>query len=225
MNKRARNRLIGITAIILLILVAVFITVLGKSAATNLTVKQFTAQKVTGKRVQITGTVVNGSWNKRTNPMEFKIRDDTDTRGTGPVVAVQYTGSLPETFGDGVQAVVTGTYETQGDYIKSTDMTTKCPSKYATATDAYTVQNLLQRKDAMVGIPIKLTGVVKPGSLGSPGTKPRFLLLNAAGATDQIAISFEGGIASNIKDNVKVVVTGELNQSGDFAATAVALAK
>ncbi|MCL2332030.1 MAG: cytochrome c maturation protein CcmE [Actinomycetia bacterium] len=225
MNKRARNRLIGITAIILLLLVALFASVMNKSSATNMTVKEFAAKKADGKRVQVTGTVVNGSWNKKTDPMEFKIRDDTDTQGTGPTIMVRYSGSPADTFGDGVQAIVTGTYVAGGGYLKSTQMTTKCPSKYATETDAYTVEALLRRKDAMLNIPIKVSGVVKPGSLAAPGASPRFVLLNAAGATQELPIEFSGGLATAIKEDTKVVVTGELDEQGAFVATDVALAK
>ena len=225
MNKRARNRLIGITAIILLLLVALFFTVMNKSAATNLTVKEFATQKVDGKRVQVSGTVVNGSWDKQTNPMSFKIRDDADTAGTGPTINIQYTGSLPDTFGDGVQAIITGNYVAQGSFIKSTQMTTKCPSKYASETDAYTVEALLQRASAMAGIPIKVSGVIKAGSLGAPGADPRFVLLNAAGATQELPVQFSGGLPDTVKENSKVVITGELDAQGTFGATAVSLAK
>jgi len=225
MNKRARNRLIGITAIILLLLVALFFTVMNKSAATNLTVKEFATQKVDGKRVQVSGTVVNGSWDKQTNPMNFKIRDDADTAGTGPTINIQYMGSVPDTFGDGVQAIITGAYVAQGGYIKSTQMTTKCPSKYASETDAYTVEALLQHASAMTSIPIKVSGVVKPGSLGAPGADPRFVLLNAAGATTELPVQFSGGLSDTIKENTKVVLTGSLDAQGAFVATAVSLAK
>jgi len=227
MNKRARNRLIGITAIILLLLVALFYTVMSKSAATNMTVKQFATQKTDGKRVQVTGTVVNGSWNKQTNPMKFKIRDDTDSAGTGPTINVQYSGSLPDTFGDGVQAIITGVYVKDGNYLKSGagQMTTKCPSKYASTSDAYTVEALLQRASAMKNIPIKVSGVIKSGSLGKPGTSPRFILLNSAGATDELPVSFGGGLPTAVTGNSKVVVTGELDGAGTFVATGVAQSK
>jgi len=225
MNKRARNRLIGITAIVLLLLVGVFAVVLNKSAATNLTVKEFASQKTDGKRVQVTGTVVNGSWNKQTNPMKFKIRDDADAKGTGPTVDIQYTGSLPDTFGDGVQAIITGTYVASGSYLKATTMTTKCPSKYASESDAYTVEALLGRAAAMKGIPLKVSGVIKSGSLSAPGADPRFVLLNAAGATEELPIKFSGGLPDTVKEGSKVVVTGELDEQDTFVATGVALSK
>jgi len=199
--------------------------VMNKNAATNLTVKQFVAQKTDGKRVQVTGTVVNGSWNKQTKPMKFKIRDDSDTNGTGPTISIQYTGSLPDTFGDGVQAIITGTYVANGGYLKSSQMLTKCPSKYASETDAYTVQALLQRADAMKGIPIKVSGVIKEDSLGAPGTDPRFVLLNAADATEGMPVKFSGGLSASVKEGSKVVVTGELDAQRTFVATGVALTK
>ncbi|MCL2655368.1 MAG: cytochrome c maturation protein CcmE [Coriobacteriia bacterium] len=225
MNKRARNRLIGITVIILLLLGALFYTVMSKSAATNMTVKEFAAKKADGKRVQVSGAVVDGSWNKQTNPMKFKIRDDSDSAGTGPTIDVQYSGGLPETFGDGVQAIITGTYVADGNFLKSSTMTTKCPSKYANETDAYTVELLLQRATDMQGIPIKVSGVIKAGSLGAPGADPRFVLLNATGSTDEVPVKFSGGLSSDIKEGTKVVVTGELDAQKTFVATEVALTK
>lgn len=225
MNKRARNRLIGITAIILLLLVALFYTVLSKQTATNMSVKEFSAQKADGKRVQVSGTVVNGSWNKQTNPMKFQIRDDSDSKGSGPVIDVQYSGSLPDTFGDGVQAIITGAYVASGNYLKASNMTTKCPSKYENETDAYTVEALQERASAMQGIPIKVSGVVKAGSIGKPGANPRFVLLNGEGATDELPVTFDGGLSDKVIDNAKVIVTGELDDAGTFVATAVALTK
>jgi cytochrome c-type biogenesis protein CcmE len=225
MNKRARNRLIGI-AVILLIVIAAALVLFTQGAASNLTVAQAakdSAENV-GRRVQVTGMVVNGSWDKKTNPMTFKIRDQKDEDETGPQLTVVYSGALPATFGDGVEAIVTGEFG-ENDTITSAEMITKCPSKYATSDDAYTVSKLNERADQMVNIPVKVAGIIKDGSVAPPGGAIRFTLLNAEGATDEINVAYEGALSEDIKDGASVVLTGELDANGAFVATDVALEK
>ena len=49
---------------------------------------------------------------------------------------------MPATFGDGVVAIVTGKLDDDGT-ITATDMITKCPSKYESATGATPVADLI----------------------------------------------------------------------------------
>lgn len=225
MNKRARNRLIGITAIILLAIAAIFATVgMRGGSAYNMTVKEASTAANANKRVKVGGTVVNGSWDKKTNPMTFKIRDEADKAGTGPQITVIYTGAVPSTFGDGVTAIVTG--ELDGNLtIQSGEMITKCPSKYESATGAYTVQQLKDKATTMTGVPLKVAGLIKQGSILPPGGAVRFIIVDGAGATVELNINFAGGIPEGVTDGSKIVLTGELNEDGAFYATEVALEK
>ncbi|MDR1412900.1 MAG: cytochrome c maturation protein CcmE [Actinomycetes bacterium] len=225
MNKRARNRLIGISVILLVVIAGALLFFTQQGAATNMTVAEIVKDpEAVGRRVEVTGTVVNGSWDKKTNPMTFKIREADDKKDVGPQITVVYTGGLPQTFGDGVEAIVTGDYE-QGELLKSASMITKCPSKYESSTDAYQVTQLKERAEQMVNIPVKVAGVVKPGSLQPPGGAVRFIILNAEGASDELNIKFDGALSDEVKDDAKVVITGELDENGAYIATEVALEK
>lgn len=224
MNKRARNRLIGITAIMLIAIVAIIASVgLRGGTASNVTVKQATSDKESvGKRIKVGGVVVTGSWDKKTNPMTFKIRDEADSSGTGAQITVIYSGTTPSTFGDGVTAIVTGELDANNT-IKAGEMITKCPSKYESSTGSYTVKDLKARADTMKNIPVKVSGKVKAGTIVAPGGAVRFTVLNATGGTDEINVAFDGALPDGMKDGSTVVLTGELNDVGAFEATNVAL--
>ena len=224
MNKRARNRLIGIAIIIILGLVALFATLTTRNSSFNMTVAEAADPSNIGERVKVSGVVVNGSWDKRTNPMRFEIRDENDTDGTGPTITVVYTGAtVPSTFGDGVTAIVTGVME-DGAIIKSSEMITKCPSKYETATDAYSVAQLLQRAEAMVEVPVKVAGYVKDGKVNPSGSAVRFVLVDEQGGVAELNIAFEGALPNEVESpDTKVVLTGEMNSNGAFDAVSVAL--
>ena len=83
MNKRARIHLIGVTAIILVAIAAIIFGAGGSQGAYYKTVKDVASDKaLVGERVRVGGAVVAGSWDKRSNPMQFAIReegDDTET--------------------------------------------------------------------------------------------------------------------------------------------------
>lgn len=226
MNKRARNRLIGITAIIIIAIAAIIATInMRGGSAYNLTVKEATADKANvGKRIKVGGVVVNGSWDKKSNPMTFKIRDEKDEAGTGKTITVVYTGAVPSTFGDGVTAIVTGDLDDTYT-IKAGEMITKCPSKYESATGAYNVSDLKKKADSMKGVPVKVQGVIKTGSMAGPGQAVRFVIQNTAGSADELNIAFDGGIPEGVEEGKTVVLTGELDDTGAFKATQVALQK
>ncbi|MCL2818129.1 MAG: cytochrome c maturation protein CcmE [Actinomycetia bacterium] len=224
MNKRARNRLIGISVIIVLALIALFATLSANNSSYNMTVAEAAKAENVGKRVKVSGTVVNGSWDKRTNPMRFEIRDEDDADGTGAVITVVYAGAtVPSTFGDGVTAIVTGEMEEDGT-IRSTEMITKCPSKYESSTDAYTVAQLKERSDTMVGVPVKVAGLVKDGKVNPSGSAVRFVLVDAQGGPVELNIAYEGALQDEVAtSDTKVVVTGEMNNNGAFDAVSVAI--
>ncbi|MCL2025146.1 MAG: cytochrome c maturation protein CcmE [Coriobacteriia bacterium] len=225
MNKRARNRLIGITAIILLLILAIVFTLSSQEGAFSKTVSEVVHEEV-GTRVKVTGVVVAGSWDRRTNPMRFEIRDEEDATGTGPVLAVVFEGTtVPSTFGDGVTAIVTG-YITEDGSIRADEMITKCPSKYESAQDAYTVAQLKEKADQMVDIPVKVAGYVKNGQVNPPGSAVRLVLVDERGATTElnVAIPVEVQVPSAAEnDDTRLVITGALDDNGLFVAVEVAV--
>ena len=165
MNKRARNRLVGVTAIVLMLVGVILYTTMQSNGAYSKSVDEVIKDKsLVGKRVRVSGSVVPGSWDKGSNPMLFAIK--AENGGQGGVLKVSYEGAAPNTFGDGVVAIVTGELKSDGSIVSS-DMITKCPSKYESATGAMTVANLIADKD--IGITFtKVSGLRRPELTGSP---------------------------------------------------------
>lgn len=227
MNKRATMRLVGVTAIILAVILAIVFGSGGQNASYYVSVNKVDKgmSKYVGKRVKVGGAVVSGSWDKKSNPMKFTIREEKDTAGTGPTLKVVYNGSVPSTFGDGVVAIVTGELSKDGT-INATEMITKCPSKYEKSTGALPVADLLGKGSDMVGKTTKITGAVKPGSLVAPGSAVRFTVASKADGTgESVDIAFDGAIPAGMTDGSMVVITGALEKDGTFVATNVALQK
>lgn len=219
-NKRARTRLIGVTVIVLAI-IAVIIFGTGKNDASySKTVDEVLKdQSLVGKRVRVSGSVVPGSWKKGSSPMVFDIKAE---KGGSGVIKVSYSGTAPNTFGDGVVAIVTGTLE-PGGKITSSDMITKCPSKYESATGAMTVANLVADKD--MGITFtKVAGYVVPNSLVAPGGAERFKLADKAdGSGATVSVSYSGAVPDGMTAGKKIVVSGKPQADGTFVATQVAV--
>ncbi len=224
MNKRARVRLIGVTAAILIAVGAMVYYTGGKQGAYEGDLAAVAQdQSLVGEQVKVGGTVVAGSWDKKSNPMRFTIRGENDKTESGPTLKVVYTGTVPATFGDGVVAIVTGKLADDGT-VNATDMITKCPSKYESATGATPVADLLAGGTSMEGKPVRTTGYVKPGSMAAAGgTGPRFVVAqNADGSGISVSVVYSGALPDGIKDGSQVVMGGALEQ-GDFVATSVAL--
>jgi cytochrome c-type biogenesis protein CcmE len=223
-NKRARNRLIGVTAIVLLAIIAIFASIGGRGGtAYYKSVKEIASDaSLQGERVKVGGAVVAGSWDKKSNPMRFTIRDEKDTAGSGPTVKVVYNGAVPSTFGDGVTAIVTGKLAADGS-IAADEMITKCPSKYESATGALPVADLLGKGESMVGKTVKATGYVKAGSIVAPGGGARFYVTSTPTGGQEVAVVFEGALPSGMTDGSQVVMTGAIEADGNFVATNVSL--
>lgn len=226
MNKRARNRLVAVTVVILVAVVTAVLLSGTKQGAVYSDVDAVTSDSsLVGKRVKVGGTVVAGSWDKKSNPMSFTIRAENDTAGTGPTLEVVYTGAAPSTFGDDVVAILTGEL---GDdrVLRASEMITKCPSKYQSATDAMPIKDLVGGGESLVGKPVKASGYVKPGSIKDASSEERFSIAeNADGSGVAVPVVFAGGLADGVKDGVQVIVSGEIDESGRFIATSVALSK
>lgn len=224
MNKRARVRLIGVTAAILIAVAAMVYYTGGKQGAYEGDLAAVAADaSLVGKQVKVGGTVVAGSWDKKANPMRFVIRGENDSAGTGPTLKVIYTGTVPSTFGDGVVAIVTGTLGSDGT-ITAPDMITKCPSKYESATGATPIADLISGGATMEGKPVRTTGYIKPGSIAAVGAAgDRFIVAqNADGSGQNVGVTFSGVLPDGMKDGSQVVMGGALEQ-GKFVATSVAL--
>ncbi len=221
MNKRARNRLVGVTAIVVLLVGVILYTTMQSDGAYSKSVDEVLKDKsLVGKRVRVSGAVVPGSWDKGNNPMLFSIK--AENGGGGGVLKVSYNGAAPNTFGDGVVAIVTGELKSDGS-IQSSDMITKCPSKYESATGAMTVSQLVADKD--MGITFtKVAGYVVPDSLVAPGAGERFKLADQPDGTGTtVSVVYAGAVPDGMTSGKKIVVTGKPASDGTFAASEVAV--
>jgi cytochrome c-type biogenesis protein CcmE len=220
MNSRARNRLIGVTAIILILAAVLLVTLLPSGAAYTSLVKEIaTNEKLVGTRVKVTGTVVPGSWDKKTNPMVFRIRAEGSS--SGPDIDVVYNGSAPNTFGNDTVAILTGTVDKLGS-IQANDMLTKCPSKYETKSDAASIGDALA---VASDTPIRVAGFLKAGTLADASAATRFVLsANSDGTGPSMYIVYSGAMPDGTKDGVEFVVFGKV-ETTSFIATDVAIAK
>ncbi len=219
MNKRARNRLIGVTVIILAVAITLLLTVGAGGGAASSTVKSIVGNASwVGKRVQLTGSVVDDSWDKKTNPMTFSVRDVGST--SGPQLKIVYDGAAPSTFGNGSEALLTGTVE-KGDIVNANEMVVKCPSTYAEKTGADTVTKALTEK---TDVPIRVSGYLQAGSLKNAAAAIRFVLASAASGGDHIGVAFQGAMPDGTRDGVQLVVFGKIHD-GVFDATDVSLSK
>lgn len=223
MNKRAKQRLIGVTALVVIVVAGlIFYTSQGSGAgAYKKTVAEVAADgTLVGQQVQVSGPVVAGSWTPGARPLVFEIKDQDSTDGT--TLRVIWDGPVPSAFGDGTVAIVKGIV---GDdrSLTAKSLITQCPSKYASATGALTVTELLGDAGVIEGNFVKLTGYVVGGSIQGAEAAERFTISNDAGSGDEVGIRFSGALPSGMEDGSKVVIGGKLGADGVFAAEEVSL--
>lgn len=222
MNKRAKQRLIGVTILIVLAVAGlVLLTRLGNATATPVSISDVVNDaELVGKQVEVSGAVVPGSWTSGAKPFVFEIEDKAD-KAAGRVRVV-WDDQVPGSFGDGTMATVTGTI-TEGGTIEAKYLVTKCPSKYESATGALTVSDLLARADELGGVTVKVNGFIVAGSLEAPGSAVRFRIADGTDGAGALPVAFGGGLSDEITDGAKVIVTGSIEADGVFQATEVAL--
>jgi cytochrome c-type biogenesis protein CcmE len=223
-NKRARMRLLGVTAIILIVIGAILFSTRSNAAAYQTITQVSKGGLKVGDRVKVGGAVVAGSWNNQSNPMKFTIREESDSAGTGPTLKVVYSGTAPNTFGDGVVAIVTGSLA-PGGVVDANEMITKCPSKYESATGAIPVAELSAGQSMVGKSGLQVTGFVKPSSLSSNQAQRFTLSEKADGTGKSVTVKFSGALPDTIKDGTEVVVTGTLQEGSVFDATTVAISQ
>lgn len=220
MNKRAKQRLLGVTILIVAAVGAlIFFTRLGNATATPVSIEAVLSdESLVGRQVEVTGKVVAGSWVSGTKPFVFEIEDENvDGR-----VRVVWNDVVPGSFGDGTSATVTGTLAEDGS-VEAKYLVTKCPSKYESATGALNVNDVLDRSQELLGSTLKVTGIVVGGSIQPAGGAERFRIADSATATDSLPIAYGGGLSEEFEDGVRVVITGSIEADGIFQATEVAL--
>lgn len=216
MNSQAKKRLTLVGLIVVVVALLLFVFLGSGGTAKALSVGDAASGQYEGKKVQVSGTVVDGSYTTQGTSAIFEITDEGDATQT---LGVTYDGALPATFGNGVTAICTGTL-TDGTLV-ATEMVTKCPSKYESAEGALTVETLMNNQSAYIGTEVKLAGYVTEGSLADVSSDVRFNL-NSQGAS--VDVAYAGALPDGMEDGTAVVVTGTLSQDGAiFEATDVAV--
>ncbi len=215
MNAAARKRLI-IVALIIVIVAIVLLAVIGSGgAAASISVAEASSGEYDGKKVEVSGAVVQDSYQNEGTATLFEITDD-DSDAT---LTVSYTGAMPTTFGNGVTAICTGTID--DGLLTCTEMLTKCPSKYESAEGSLTVSTLLSNAGLYEGVELKLAGYITTGSLADINADVRFNI-NSQGSS--IDVIYDGALPDDVQDGTAVILTGALAEGGQyFVATDLAI--
>ncbi len=224
MNTRIRRRLVVVTGVIVIVLIVALAVIGSSSAAKTMAVADALSAENVGQRVQVSGNVADNSFSTEDGVLTFSIYDPDGDESQ--MLEVSYDGAASSTFGSGVTAICTGTLERSesgGIVLVASELVTKCPSKYESATDALSVSRLLDYGDDIVDTTVKVVGLVVEGTLTAAGTDDaRFILADADDASIQVPIIFDGALSETITDATEVVVTGSFSADGTFVATDVA---
>ncbi len=95
-----------------------------------LTIDEFVVQKdrLVNEGVRVAGRVQDGTvqWDAKSLHLRFAL---ADFKSPNDAVRIEYTGILPDMFGDGRDVIVEGKYGADGVFRARTILTS-CPSKY-----------------------------------------------------------------------------------------------
>jgi cytochrome c-type biogenesis protein CcmE len=126
-NKKSRTRLLIATGVIVVVFVIGVVFLVQRQGAYYRQVSDLTTGQYDGKNLKIGGRVQAGSIARDADGVHFTMVDLT---GKPDAVKVTYDGQMPNTFGEGVDVVVIGTYAAADGLITADELQTKCPSKY-----------------------------------------------------------------------------------------------
>ncbi|HYM54979.1 MAG TPA: cytochrome c maturation protein CcmE [Solirubrobacteraceae bacterium] len=126
-RKRTVRLVVALAAAVVLASALIYTSFSAASPA--LTPSQLLRQAQPGRSYQVTGTVAPGSVHRHGAVLDFSVEDRTG----GTVIALAYTGTVPDPFREGREVIVT--VEKQGGRFvgERNSLITKCPSKYKTA--------------------------------------------------------------------------------------------
>lgn len=125
MDKRARQRLLIVTGILLVVIVALVWRSSSGAFSYYKRVGQLIKDKsLVGVPVRVGGKVVKGSIARDSKGYHFKIAD----KGTPLQLAIDYDGVMPQTFNESVEVYAEGVYK--NGQFKANKIITKCPTKY-----------------------------------------------------------------------------------------------
>lgn len=220
MNSKTKRRMGVVAGVIVIVIIAVIAIIGGNTAARTVSVAE-AIELPDDAKIQVAGNVVANSFKIQGNSVTFDIYDSETDPSASNALRVRYDGGVSATFGNDVTAICTGKKDATGT-LNCTELVTKCPSKYESAEGALTIDGLLSYGDAVVGKPVKITGVIKEGTLSGVDADERFVLIDAnSGST--LRVRYDGALADGIGEGSTVVLTGSiLDDDATFAASNVA---
>jgi cytochrome c-type biogenesis protein CcmE len=168
----------------------------------------------------VQGPVLKGSWKPGAKPFVFSIADEKDPNAEG--LKVIWDRPVPSAFGDGTTAIVTGIVGEDGSVTAKT-LITQCPSKYASATGALSVADLLKGNMENASATFHVTGYVVTGTIQPAGTAARFSIGTTTKGEESVAVAYDGALPQGMVEGSKVVISGSLGDDGVFLATDVAI--
>lgn len=228
MNEKLKKRLIPVTGIIVIVLTLVLAFVGASTSSKSVSVGDAINAIQSGQKIQVSGNVVPNSYTTNGSTLTFQIYDPSNIEAGN--LEVIYDGAASSTFGNDVTAICTGKIDESG-ILRCTELITKCPSKYESASNALTVPELMNYNGDIYDKTVKVSGIVLENTLKPAGSGERFVIAQSAGpavAEDDpdnlpLKIYFDGALSPDITAGSKVVVTGSLNKDNYFDATDVAL--
>ena len=220
MNAKMKRRLGVVTGIIVMVAIVVLAVVGGNSAAKTMSVAE-ACDFTDDAKIQVTGNVVDNSFAIDDDVLTFRIYDADADPAKSAQLDVRYDGGVSATFGNDVTAICTGK-KNAGGVLVCSELVTKCPSKYENAAGSLSIEDLLGYGDSVVDKPVKVSGVVKAGSLAGVDAPDRFVL-TSADASSELRVIYDGALSDDTSEGSSVVLTGSLGSDGAFTATVVAL--
>lgn len=220
MNSKMKKRMIGVGGVIVIVVILLLAFVGGGSAAKVVSVADAAGGAYADKKVQVSGLVVDNSYSVDANgALSFDIADEGDAAQVTRLHVV-YDKGVSATFGNGVNAICTG--RMQDGQLVCTELVTKCPSKYESATEALSVGKLQGYElQSMVGTTVKVAGTVT--LVGDVTAAVRLQIADAEDASAVLDVVFTGALPEGVKEGASVVLTGALQQDASFLASEVAL--
>ena len=83
-------------------------------------------QHFAGRTIKVHGTVVEGSIKKSNKTGDYRFAVEHG----GERIDVHFTDIPPDTFAEGGEVVLVGSFDATGTVFESEEMNAKCPSKY-----------------------------------------------------------------------------------------------
>lgn len=123
-NSRSRNRLIIVTVVLFgLVAFLMYQSSMGSYSYYKTVTELRNDNSLVGVSVRVGGKVVKNSWKRDVAGHHFRITDQASE------IKVNYSGVMPQTFGESVQVVVEGNYKPNYE-LDAQKIITKCPTKY-----------------------------------------------------------------------------------------------